>query len=195
MRMLGAEDPVPGGVVRILVAGASGAGKSTLARSLAQVLGLDYFEVDALYHGPHWTPRAEFVADVERLSAGHQWVTEWQYPETRPLLADRAQLMVWLDLPRALVVAQVTRRTLARRIHRSELWNGNLEPPLHRFITDRDHVIRWAWRTHAGIAGQVLECAGERPHLIVVRLRSRSEVRRWLAGPVRTYARRSRAIG
>ena len=53
----------------------------------------------------------------------------------RANVADRADLMVWLDLPRATVMRQVTARTLRRRLTRQELWNGNVEPPLRTILT------------------------------------------------------------
>ena len=86
-----------------------------------------------------------------------------------------------------MAVKTASRLTLARRprrLRRTELWNGNVEPPLWTFLTDRDHIVRWAWRTHAATRGRVLELAEQRPGLPIVRLRSRREVRRWLAGPL-----------
>ena len=92
---------------RILVAGTSGAGKTTVASRLADLLDLPHVEIDALYHGPNWTPRESFVADVDAFSSGPRWVTEWQYGAVRALLAERADLVVWLDLARFAVVRQV----------------------------------------------------------------------------------------
>lgn len=55
---------------RIIVIGTSGAGKTTLAGRISARLGIDHIEIDALYHGPGWTPRPEFLADVRALAAG-----------------------------------------------------------------------------------------------------------------------------
>jgi hypothetical protein len=46
--------------------------------------------------------------------------------------------MLWLDLPRALIMWQVVGRTVRRRLARQVLWNGNIEPPLWTLLTDRD---------------------------------------------------------
>lgn len=182
--MLGAEDPVPGRPRRVLVAGTSGSGKTTLAVRIAAALGVPHVEIDSLYHGPGWTPRSSFEADVHRFGAGPAWVTEWQYRQVRAFLADRADLLVWLDLPRAVVMRQVVRRTLVRRLRRVPLWNGNVEGPLRTVLTDRDHIVRWAWRTHGATAERVAALRLRRPDLVVVRLRSRDEVARWTAGPL-----------
>ncbi len=182
------DDPLPDRPRRILVAGTSGAGKSTLAAALSGRLGVPFTEIDGLFHGPRWTPRPEFAADVAALAAADEWVTEWQYSAARPLLLARADLLVWLDLTRAAVMRQIVPRTLRRRLRRVELWNGNVEPPLWTILTDRDHILRWAWRTHPTTPARVraVLAAGDGP--AVVRLRNRREVRGWLDGPVAALA-------
>ncbi|MFB9310010.1 adenylate kinase family enzyme [Agromyces hippuratus] len=166
---------------RILVAGASGAGKSTLARRIAAASGLPFQEIDALFHGPDWTPRPSFVADVDAFTSQPGWVTEWQYDSARELLADRAQVLVFLDYSRARVMRQVVVRTVRRRVRREELWNGNLEPSLTTIFSDPEHIIRWAWNTHGSRGELVADAARRRPHLEVVRLRNPREAEAWLA--------------
>jgi adenylate kinase family enzyme len=188
MPLLGPSDALPRRPGRVLVAGTSGSGKTTLAARIAEVLGIPCVEIDALFHGPDWTPRPSFDEDVRRFSAGPRWVTEWQYGSVRPHLAGRADLLVWLDLPRPVVMRQVVRRTLARRLRRQSLWNGNVEPPLRRIFTDPEHVVRWAWSTHARTAPRIGALLQERPDLTVVRLRSHEEARHWLGGPLRRFS-------
>lgn len=185
MPLLTSRDPVAGRPRRILVAGTSGSGKTTCAARIALVLGVPHVEIDALYHGPDWTPRASFGADVEAFSSTAGWATEWQYSQARPILAARADLLVWLDLGRPAVMRQVIGRTVRRRRHRQLLWNGNVEPPLRTIFTEPDHIIRWAWRTHAENAVRVLDLAGQRPGLPIVRVGSRREAHDWIAGPLR----------
>jgi adenylate kinase family enzyme len=182
--LLGPDDALPVPARRVLVAGSSGAGKTTLAAVVGAALGLPHVELDALFHGPGWVPRPSFRSDVERFAATDQWVTEWQYDAARDLLASRADLLVWLDLPRRLVVRQIVRRTVVRRLRGQELWNGNLEPPLRTVFTDPEHVVRWAWATHGSTAPRVRALHERRPELVVVRLRSRREVDRWRRGPL-----------
>lgn len=186
MPLLAAGDPLPCRPSRILLAGTSGSGKTTVAGRVAAILGIAHVELDSLHHGPQWTPRAEFLADVDTFSSGPAWVTEWQYAQARPLLADRADLVVWLDLPRRTVMRQVVARTLARTIRRQELWNGNTEPPLRTIFRDPDHIVRWAWRTNHYTPPRIRDLLASRPALPVVRLRSRRDVDRWLAGPLVT---------
>jgi hypothetical protein len=79
-----------------VVAGVSGVGKTSLARRIADIIGAPHTEIDALYHGAGWVPREEFLDDVHALIAEESWTTEWQYATARPLLAARADVMVWL---------------------------------------------------------------------------------------------------
>jgi len=184
MPLLGPGDPLPRRPSRVLVAGASGAGKTTLAARIGALLGIPHVEIDALFHGPGWVPRPGFVDDVTRFAATPQWVTEWQYGSVRPLLAERADLLVELALPRARVMTQVVGRTLRRRLRRERLWNGNVEPPLSTFLTDPEHIVRWAWHGHPRSAERVAALRQQRPELTVVRLESRRAIDAWVTGPL-----------
>lgn len=157
-------------------------GKTTLAAEVARRLDIPHVEIDALFHGPDWTPRPAFEADVAAFTAEEAWVTEWQYGSARELVADRAEVLVWLDLPFRLTLARVVRRTVGRRLRREVLWNGNTEGPLHTVLTDPEHIIRWSISTRRKYGQLVPEAVAARPHLQLVRLRSRREVEQWLAG-------------
>lgn len=181
-RYLNATNELPVRPQRVIVAGASGSGKTHLAARIGAALRIPHIELDALHHGPGWTKRPEFETDVRRFAQSPQWVTEWQYSAVCPLLAEHADLLVWLDLSLTRVMWQVTRRTIERSLRRRVLWNGNVEPPLWTFLYDRDHIIRWAWRTHGQSRSRVIAVAEERPNLTVIRLGNRVEIERWVAG-------------
>ncbi len=166
-------DPAPR---RVLVAGVSGVGKTTTARRIASASGLPHTEIDALFHGPDWEPRPTFVQDVERFSSGPAWVTEWMYGPVRELLVERADTLVWVDLPTRVALWRLFRRTLRRRLRRVELWNGNVEPPLWTFFTDREHILRWGISTRNATRQRVPPLERSAPHLRIVHLRSQREV-------------------
>ncbi len=180
--MLGPRDALPGRPHRVLVTGTSGPGKSTLCARLATLLDVPYRELDGVHWGPTWTPRETFIEEVHALAAQPRWVSEWQCKAARPLLGARADLLVWLDLPFALTLGRLVRRTLRRRFRREVLWNENVEPPLATVFTDRDHVVRWAWRFHSTTGQRVHELEVARPELVVVRLRWPWEVEAWIRG-------------
>lgn len=184
MPQLGVDDALPHRPSRVLVSGNSGAGKSTLAREIGRILALPYTELDSLFHGPGWEPQPDFVDKVDAFTSGPRWTSEFQYDDVRPMLLDRADLMVWLDYPHRVVMRRVSTRTVVRRIRSQHLWNGNYEPPLRKVLTDPEHIIRYAWGARHGAAGRAQAMLVSHPGLPVVRLRSPRETRRWLEGPL-----------
>ncbi|HEX5859339.1 MAG TPA: AAA family ATPase [Microbacterium sp.] len=184
--MLSALDPLPFAPERVLVCGVTGVGKSTLAARLGVLWDLPCTELDGLFHGPGWTVRPTFEQEVRSLAAGERWVTEWGYwgAGVGPVLGDRAQLVVWLDLPRRVALPRLIRRTVRRSIRREVLWNGNREPPLRTFFTaPGDNIIRWEMKTHGKWRSRMTEVQARYPHLVVVRLKRAREVEAWLGGP------------
>jgi adenylate kinase family enzyme len=187
--MLSPEDALLHKPQRLLIAGVSGVGKTTLAARVGRMLDIPHTEIDALFHGPGWVPREDFLNDVRLLVSRETWVTEWQYSSARRTLAEKADLLVWLDLPFLTVTfPRVIRRTLKRRLNRETLWNGNIEGPLLTFFTDPEHIVRWAWSTRNKYRTLIPEVESEFPHLTVVRLRSSRDVERWLAQLQKAYA-------
>lgn len=185
MPLISPSTPLPHHPLRVLVAGNSGAGKTTLAQLIAEAMGgtTEHVEIDSLFHGPNWQPRSNFVEEVDAFSRATTWVTEWSYTSILgQLLADRADLMVWLDLPRWQVALQVLQRTLKRRVPRpQQLWNGNVEPPLRTFFTDPEHVARYAIVHHPQKRRKFLRMADNRPELTIVRLDSHRKAESWLS--------------
>lgn len=183
--MLDSHSPLLHAPRRVLVAGVTGVGKSTLCRRLAGVLGLPYVELDSLYHGPNWVPLAGFEDSVDELIGAPSWVSEWQYSAVRERMLERADTLLWLDYPRSVALGRLIKRTIARRIRREVLWNGNVEPPLRTFFTDPDaNIIRWEMKTHAALRGVVPALLARAPQLQIVRFGSQRELEAWLAGPL-----------
>lgn len=166
---------------RVIVAGISGAGKTTLARRLAALHALPFTEIDALFHGPGWTERPTFAAEVSAVVAGEEWVLDSVgYSSVRDLMWDRADTLVWLDLPRWQVMLRVVRRSVWRVVRRTELWNGNREGI--GAWRDSGHPIRWAWSGH-GPRRELIAARLADPrwaHLDVHHLRTARAVRNWL---------------
>lgn len=169
---------------RVAVVGNSGSGKSTLARRLASLLGAPHLELDAVFHQPGWQPlpEAEFRARVAAVVAGERWVADGNYGAVRDLVWERADTIVWLDLPRRTVTPRIVRRSLVRAVTRRELWNGNREEWRNLLSLDPQRsIVLWSVTRHgehrAKYGRRLLE--DPPPHVAVVHLRSATQVRRW----------------
>jgi adenylate kinase family enzyme len=164
-----------------IVASASGNGKTTLGRELAKRLDLPFVEMDALVHGPNWaeTPDDELRRAVEPMVASEAWVIDGTYRgKLGNLIAERAEVVVWLDLPIRVWLPRLLRRTVRRIVRREELWNSNRETLRGAFFS-RDSLILFACRQHFR---RRRVYPSELASFKVVRLRSQREVAEWLAG-------------
>ncbi|HET6704798.1 adenylate kinase [Amycolatopsis sp.] len=189
-RVIGPDDPLGRPVRRIAVAGSAGSGKSTLAQTLCARLGVPYVSLESFYLGPGWTVRETWEAEVLEFLAGDVWAIEWQGEQVRERMTARVDVLVWLDHPRTLAMARVVKRTLQRRFGRgSAIAGGNVEGPLRTFFTDREHIVRVAWRYHPIMRARVRRVIDENRHpgLVVVRLRGQRQVDRWLRGAVSAW--------
>lgn len=170
---------------KIAVVGGSGSGKTTVARRLAELHDLQYVELDALFWGPNWTgcPRDEFRTRVEDAISGDAWVADGNYTgQLGDLVLERAELVVWLDLPLRVTFPRLWRRTRQRMRDRTELWGGNRET-WRGALFSRDSLFLWALRTNRQRRAQFEE---SQARYDFVRLRSARETQDWLAGAILT---------
>jgi adenylate kinase family enzyme len=138
-------------VRRVEVVGPSCSGKTTTARRLAAILGVPYIELDALHHDAGWVEAsAELLQERVRAAldaAPDGWVVDGTYfGKLGTLVLDRADTIVWLDIPFRTAIRRVLWRTLRRALTREELWNGNRESL--RLALSRDSIVLWVLRTH-----------------------------------------------
>lgn len=167
-----------------MVGSGSGAGKTTFARALARQLGVPFIELDAI----HWRQggwvapgRDAFRAWVEEATRGDAWVVDGNYSAARDLVWGRADAVVWLDLPPALMLWRTLRRTVTRSLRREVLWGGNRETLWNAFV-GRDALIPFFIRTYRGRRRRFERelASPERSQLEVHRFRSNAEAERWL---------------
>jgi adenylate kinase family enzyme len=174
-------------VRRISVVGNSGSGKTTLAKAVAGALGVPHLELDSVFHQPNWEPLDAdvFRARVGAFIAAEAWVVDGNYSAVRELVWQRADTVIWLDLPRRTVMRQLVARTLRRMATRQELWNGNTESWRDLLSRDPDRsIIVWAWTGH-GKYVQRYTAAQQDPayrHLRFIQVRSRAAASRLVAG-------------
>jgi len=181
--------------MRVSVIGTSGSGKTAMARQLGAALDLPTIELDAINWQAGWRDLntydpETFVRRVEEAAAADSWVIDGNYSRVRPLIMARATHVVWLDYPKAVVMARVLRRSFMRSLTRAELWpgTGNIED--WRRWLDPDHPIRWAWDTFSARRARYEAMLADPAHhpLSLLRLRSPQE-----AGPAIQRLVRERA--
>lgn len=164
---------------RIAVVGGSGSGKSTVGRRLADRNDVAYVELDALHWGPNWTPRPddEFRARVEDAISGDAWVVDGNYTgKLGELVLERADLVVWLDLPLRVTLRRLWTRTRRRRRDGTVLWGGNREN-WREALFSRESLFIYAVRTHRGRRRRYEQRLSRYE---LVRLRSPEEIEAWL---------------
>jgi len=165
---------------RVNVVGSTGSGKTNYGAELAGRLGVPLVELDALSWEANWVtaPPTVFRARVAAAVAGEAWVVDGNYSATRDLVWARADTVVWLDFPFALVMWQVIVRTLRRGLRGEVLWSGNRESL--RMAISRESIILYALTTYQRRRREYRRLSREYPGMHFVRLRSPAQARRFL---------------
>ena len=163
--------------------GGSCTGKTTLSRELAPRLRVPHVELDSLHHGPGWQEASPEVlqarVDAALAAAPDGWVVDGNYHgKLGTSVLERADTVVFLDLPWSVALRRVLRRTARRVVWREELWNGNRETL--RNALSRRSIVWWVVTQHGKYRRNWPSRYEALPHLRVVRLRSPREVCAWL---------------
>ncbi|WP_211207263.1 hypothetical protein [Stackebrandtia nassauensis] len=158
---------------RVMVVGCAGAGKSTITVALNRAHGLPIVHLDRLYWKPGWqrSPDDEWELVLRELVAEDAWIHDGNYDSTMDFRLPRADLVVFVDTPRRRCLYRaVKRRLVGNRIHDIPGCPENLDREFFGYV----------WRFPTVHRPRLLERLAGHPN--VVRLRTRREVRRFLAG-------------
>jgi adenylate kinase family enzyme len=171
---------------RVQITGCSGSGKSTLAREIADALGMPFIELDALNWLPGWvglneTDPDRFVERIQRATAGPRWVVAGSYTSfSQRTFWPRLETLIFLDLPRWLLLSRVVTRSWRRWRSGELLWGTNTESFWRqlRVWDQEDSLLWWVWTQHAKKREQVAQVKGDPRwrHIRVLHLRSRAEI-------------------
>ena len=158
--------------MKISIRGCSGSGKSTLAQQLEVELALPWIELDGLMHQPEWQPLEKSLFQEQVLALLDQsesraggWIVDGNYESNLAgAVTQRADIVIWFNLPRDVVMRRIIKRSLLRVLTRKVLWNGNRESlwSLLRWNPELS-VIRWAWTRHQGYAKKLMQQAQSAP--------------------------------
>ncbi|MEO3385863.1 AAA family ATPase [Mesorhizobium sp. CAU 1741] len=153
----------------MLVIGCSGSGKSTLSRALSGALGLPYISMDReFFWMPGWRlrERAEIRQMIAEAAAGERWIMDGTSPGTLDLRLPRADLVVWMRMPRHLCLARVLKRRLQ--------YSGKSRPEMAEGCPERIDMefLRYIWnfeRTESPEIMQALEACNPPVPLLTLR--------------------------
>ncbi|ARI79049.1 P-loop NTPase family protein [Halobacillus mangrovi] len=103
---------------RIMVMGVSaGAGKSTFARKLGEKLGINVYHLDRFYWEPGWKEASveDFTRRQQEAMNQEEWILEGNYQSTYRIRADKADTIIYIDMPLSICLYRVFKRWLIHR--------------------------------------------------------------------------------
>ena len=118
---------------RIFITGGAGSGKTTLAARLAGRTGIPRYDVDRAERPP---------------SIGGDWIVEGAHLWGMDDYVERADVVVWLDLPLRITIPRIVRRHLRLSLRRQNLHPGLRQ--LARFVAQQPAYARAAARAPTG---------------------------------------------
>jgi adenylate kinase family enzyme len=170
---------------RILVFGCSGGGKSTLSQKLSAVLNLRYISMDReVFWLPGWVlrPRPEQRQRIARIVAEDRWIIDGNNPKSLDLRLPRADIVLWVRMPRWLCLWSIVKRGFAYR--------GSTRPDMAPGCPERmpdNAFLSYVWNFEREDVPEFME--GIRlhgPSVPIFQLKSRADMARLLQrlGPV-----------
>ena len=129
-----------------IVATASGCGKTTSverSRRPSRRRSSSSMRSTGRRAGPSSTPPSCDAGSSRSWRSTRGWSTASYRGKLGDLVLERADTVVWLDLPRRVWLPRLVVRTLRRALTREELWNGNRES-LWGAISHDDSLFRYA---------------------------------------------------
>lgn len=160
---------------RIAVIGCGGSGKTHLANQLGTLLDLPVIHLDTHYYDTNWnpTPPEKFAALQRQLVGAQTWIIEGNYAGTLPIRLERADTIVFLDLPALTCLTGITQRR----------WHYRGGQHTQAGVYDRItwSFIRYVCRYRASMRPQVRHLVAEHARdARMVRVTSRRQTRQFL---------------
>ena len=126
---------------KITIIGSGGSGKSTLARELGKLLHIEVFHLDALFWKPGWVgvPKEEQRLVQNELVEKEKWIFDGNYGGTMDIRLNKAETIIFLDIPRTICVYRVIKRWIQyRNKSRPDMGEGCEERISIKFL-------KWVW--------------------------------------------------
>ena len=164
---------------KIMIIGSGGCGKTTLAKALGSVTNLSVIHLDKHFWNSGWvaTPREEWRKKQQALFASDSWIADGNYTGTLALRLERADTILFLNLPRGLRIYRVIKRWLQNiGKNRDDMPEGCPEKIDFTFLL-------WIWNykkdTWPGMQEKIIASKKE-----CIILKSRKDIKRFLASQI-----------
>ena len=148
-----------------------------MAAKMAQNLDLPLIHLDTLYWQPGWVepPEKGWQEIVKSLIAREAWIIDGNYSSTLSIRAERADTIIFLDMPRYVNMTGIFRRVIK--------YYGKRRPDLPDGCPEKFdwQFTKWVWNYHKNSRPKVLEILEPfRPSKNIITLRSRKEVNNFI---------------
>lgn len=92
----------------------AGVGKSSFARKLAEKSAIPFYHLDTCFWKPGWVESShkEFSEDQQGLVEQDHWIIEGNYSATYEIRRQRADTIIYLELPLAICLYRVVKRRI-----------------------------------------------------------------------------------
>ena len=170
---------------KIVVVGTTSSGKSTLASQLAEKIGGDFIELDALHWEPNWVeaPDEVFRERVETAISSQVWVVAGNYHVVRDVIWQRAEAIIWLDYPFHIVFWRLLTRTI-RRCSQGKNYGMAIVENFwtHLKLWSEESLFHWLFKTYWRRKREypLLFALPENAHLKIIHFKHPKETERWL---------------
>ena len=166
---------------RVIVLGVSaGVGKSSFARKLSEKMAIPVHHLDTYFWKPGWieSSEEEFREKQQQLVKEDRWIIEGNYTSTYEIRRQRADTLIYLELPLRICLYRVfKRRIINQGKTRPDMASGcpeKLDKDFLKFIISTYHARKLKMRKR--MAHFIEEC----PQNKVIFLRSQKEVDEFL---------------
>lgn len=129
---------------RIAIIGSAGSGKSTLSQKLHVILGLPLYHLDKYFWKPNWEhPNLEDYKKIhDDLCDQEKWIMDGINLRCLEYRIERAQVIIFLDMPRYLCIWRVAQRSF-------KYWGKEIPTNAAgcrvRIDFDLFRFLRWIW--------------------------------------------------
>ncbi|MDR6726344.1 adenylate kinase family enzyme [Paenibacillus amylolyticus] len=126
---------------RILVIGSGGSGKSTLSQKLSNILNLPVIHLDAYFWNPNWVPKPndEWDQMIDKFTNQDQWIMDGNYSRTMNTRMERADAIIFLDMPRLLCCYRIIKRRF--------MYHNKSRPDMNEGCNEKLdwEFVKWVW--------------------------------------------------